>query len=1175
MAAADATAPPQAPEAKPGGRKRLLVLVLVAVIAIAAIGIGAVILLGSPAPPAGGLDHVTVSVQGGNVSLDPSTTRSLSAAAIDKKGLDETANATFTWVASPASSLGIAHPGTASGAVVTGLLPGSVTVTVTATWGGSTVSGSATLTVVALTLAVSSNNAHPTIGSTFLLTVRVARADTTTATDFNGLLHFTSTDPAATLPPDTLLSPADAGVLSLPNVIVNASGTTTITATNASFGASGSVSVTGNHPPVALFTASAGSSPATVNLDASASNDPDAGETLSYLWAYGDGNTAQVATAVSTHTYASTGTFAITLTVSDNYGATAAVTHSFIVHTPPQASFKVNREVKNTTATGVMVEFNATASAGGDGTLTSYAWEFGDAGTASTANPIAFHNYSLSYDGKSVTVNLTVTNNYTLTNRTSKSVTVSTTALPPIAAFTMQIDNYTRTVSVDGSGSQSPTGQALVYYNWTWGDGSPYSNTTSPTATHVYATDSTFTISLTVVDALNFKGSVSHGAVVAYVEVAPVPIFNVTKSGLTIEANATATFDLNGNLAWFTWTWGDGSAAQTVPASQKVTAHTFAAAGLYQVTLVANDSANLKSYPAHRYVSVATSTLDYNFYDFFNVPYGEWWDLRLSKYGDLPIGSNCFNQVSISDGVCAITNPAIPNAETYPYTDWYPQPAGTGSNSWSHIGNDPLIYAPYRFDAVGVNQQGYNTSEPVFLPVLNYAAAPQATSYVNFDWSMQYLDMSTANYVVNTLKCPLGAGQHFGDDGFMIRSQIDLTLDEHEAGRLFGADTSSPTNYQNFWTAASVPCNAAKGFPSTTETNVENWFSNMGNTKYDIFSSFQYFYSPFYLAISATVDPATLTTHVHIDTSAWGTEVLLARMFYWGNASYAANYLNSAAARGWWGMELAWFEDFHFNGTLVPSGMDFHLNTAMEYHFNELTAPGPDGTLRDSAHPNDKDDVPYWTWGPWLSDYIPASKAHVSELTRYTSPYSTITGYLHSTPGTGTWIYGVNASYEFIPTSWAPKAGEEWHFVFPFGNVKFYNPTTSPQPSNPVSSDYQPVYAPVAFWETRPGSSSWGGDLQSWNQTAWSWDVYGSSSPPAWPCGCTNNAYPWMPYGAVVFLPAGWSTVNPPQVPMPAITTGSTGQSLQAASPASPASDWSLTVMASPDLLDPTRSLRA
>ncbi len=1182
MAASEATVPPEAPAPKPGGRKKLLVLVLVAVIVVAAVGIGLVILLGSPSHPSPGptspaLDHVTVSVQNGAASLDPSATLSVTAAAFDTSNAAETSNASFAWSANPAADLSITHPGAAkSSAQIEGLHPGTVTLTVTATWENSTKSASVTLVVNPLLLQETPNNVHPTIGSPFLIALRVAHADNTTDTTFNGTIHFASSDTSGTIPPDLRISPADLGVLSISGFVVNVSSATTITASDALFGLSGSAVVYGNHPPTAFFTVSpSASNPAQVTLNATGSTDPDSGETLSYIWTYGDGNSAQKSNPVSTYTYGTTGAFTIVLVVQDNYGASGSYSRQYTVHTPPTASFSIKGETA--TGTAIMVTFDASASTGGDGSLVSYAWVFGDGSGATRATPISFHNYSMSYNGQNVTVSLTVTNNYSLSNVSARKVAVSTSALPPIAAFAFVINNYTRAVSVNGSASSSQTGQPIAYYDWAWGDGSPDTNTSSPSAAHTYASDATFAITLTVVDTLNLKDSVSHSAVVKRIEVAPVALFIYARNGLSVVTNASGTFDLNGNLAWLTWSWGDGSPALTVPASQVMAGHTYGSAGLYVITLVANDTTNLKS-TATRDVSVATSTLDYTFSDFFNVPYGEWWDLRTAKYGDRPLRTNCFNATSVSDGICSITNTGIPTSETSaPYTDWYPQPAGTGSNSWSHTGNDPLIYAPYRFQALGVNQTGYNVSEPVFLPVLNYAVQPAPTSYVDFSWNMQYLDMATAAYVTGTLGCPLGSGQHYGDDGFMIRSQIDLTMDEKEAARLFGApDSTNPSTLTAYWSAQSVPCNAAHGFPSTLESNVANWFSTVGNGKYDVYSSFQYAYTPFYVLISATVDSTTLTTHVHIDTSAWGTEALMARWFYWGNASYAANYLNSAAARGWWGMELAWFEDFHFNGGLSTGGMDFSLNTVMEYHFNQLSAPGPDGHLRSAAYPTDSDDVPYWTWGPWLTDYIPTFQGHPSELTRYTSPYSAFTGYLHSTPGTGTWVYGVNATYEFIPTSWAPKAGEQWHFEFPFGNVVFYNPDTSPQPSNPQSTDYQIDLTPVAFWTSYPGN--WGGDVQFWNQTAWTWDAFGSTSAPSWPCGCGSNTYPAEPYGAVIFYPQGWTNPGPaPQAPGSATPTLSgpavASRTALPAAALSPGS-WSTTIVALPDLMDPMRVLR-
>jgi hypothetical protein len=37
----------------------------------------------------------------------------------------------------------------------------------------------------------------------------------------------------------------------------------------------------------------------------------------------------------------------------------------------------------------------------------------------------------------------------------------------------------------------------------------------------------------------------------------------------------------------------------------------------------------------------AATTINWRFYDFFNVPPGEWWDARLATYFETPIGAEC------------------------------------------------------------------------------------------------------------------------------------------------------------------------------------------------------------------------------------------------------------------------------------------------------------------------------------------------------------------------------------------------------------------------------------------------------------------------------------------------------------------------------------------------------
>jgi Glucose / Sorbosone dehydrogenase/Bacterial Ig domain/PKD domain len=78
-----------------------------------------------------------------------------------------------------------------------------------------------------------------------------------------------------------------------------------------------------NRQPVAAISASPtfGPAPLDVDFDGSDSSDPDAGDTLTYEWDFGDGQTASGSSPTIRHTYSTPGTYDAILRVRDNHGA--------------------------------------------------------------------------------------------------------------------------------------------------------------------------------------------------------------------------------------------------------------------------------------------------------------------------------------------------------------------------------------------------------------------------------------------------------------------------------------------------------------------------------------------------------------------------------------------------------------------------------------------------------------------------------------------------------------------------------------------------------------------------------------------------------------------------------------------------------------------------------------
>ncbi|MFC6234442.1 PKD domain-containing protein [Leucobacter soli] len=317
-----------------------------------------------------------------------------------------------------------------------------------------------------------------------------------------------------------------------------------------------------------------------VDFDGTATTDPD-GSIASVSWDFDDGSpvvSGGQAALTQQHTFAQGGTYAVTLTVTDDDGASATATRSVTVapeppNAPPVASFSY-------TAAFLDVTFDGSDSSDADGDVVSWKWDFGDdSDDVERDVPGVEHSYA---EAGNYLVTLTVTDDDGAENSVTKTVTVSEEAVnaPPIADF-----GYTAThlaVELDASASTDTDG-SVVSWQWNLGDGT---SATGETVPHTYGAAGDYLVTLTVTDDDGASASTARTVTVtAAPNTPPVAAFDFGTNGLQASFDASDSADLEGPIASWAWTFGDGDTG-----AGETTSHTYDAAGSYVVTLTVTDA---------------------------------------------------------------------------------------------------------------------------------------------------------------------------------------------------------------------------------------------------------------------------------------------------------------------------------------------------------------------------------------------------------------------------------------------------------------------------------------------------------------------------------------------------------------------------------------------------------
>lgn len=224
-----------------------------------------------------------------------------------------------------------------------------------------------------------------------------------------------------------------------------------------------------NEVPVANFTFSC--TDLVCDFDGSASSDSD-GSIVSYSWSFG-------ATGVTaSNTFASSGSYTVTLTVADDDGASNAVSKVVTVsegsqNEAPVAAFTYS-------CTDLSCDFDGSGSSDDNG-VTSYDWSFGATGAT------ASHTFS---SAGSYTVTLTVTDAEGLQDNVSQTVTVTEpddgNSNIVLAGSRYFYNFYTLLMWVGAEGANVDVYRDGTYIGTTANDGAVSDSVPNASATYIY-----------------------------------------------------------------------------------------------------------------------------------------------------------------------------------------------------------------------------------------------------------------------------------------------------------------------------------------------------------------------------------------------------------------------------------------------------------------------------------------------------------------------------------------------------------------------------------------------------------------------------------------------------------------------------------------------------------------
>jgi len=324
-----------------------------------------------------------------------------------------------------------------------------------------------------------------------------------------------------------------------------------------------------------------GSEAVAIAMDGTGSGDVD-GTIVQYSW---DCDTDGLPDAISptaygsTCTYPAAGIYTVTLTVTDNDGATDSDTASVnVVSSPPVA----NAGGPYNGGEGSLILLDASGSFDTGGSIVSYEWDCASDGVYEITSSQPLGNGCSYEDEGNFTVTLRVTDDDG--DSTVSVATIAVANVAPTLVGPAGPTNGDEGSSLNWSATATDPGvNDVLSYTWDFGDGA---SGTGSSVFHTYAENGVYTVTVTVDD--GDGGSDVNSILVTIDNVAPqfnlATIPNLGDEGQQLTFTATAFDPGSEDVLTFNWDFGDGG---TETGDNVV--YTYVDDGVFTVTVTVTD----------------------------------------------------------------------------------------------------------------------------------------------------------------------------------------------------------------------------------------------------------------------------------------------------------------------------------------------------------------------------------------------------------------------------------------------------------------------------------------------------------------------------------------------------------------------------------------------------------